>query len=152
DVPASPAGGVQRGVRILEDHLQLPSDLLQARSAQGGYVLASEPHLTGSGVEQTGDQPNGRALARARLADDAECLAWQYLETALFHRTDRAEVAPQHDATADLKLLDQAPHPQQWLGPNGMRSMRLDRAHATPSRPAGAEPDAAAEPVAAAGS
>ncbi len=62
---------VQRRVRVLEDHLHLAPDRLQARALQARDVAALEVDLAGGGLEQAHHQLRGRALAATGLAHDA---------------------------------------------------------------------------------
>src|SRR5690606_37349549 len=93
-----------RGQRVLEDHRHLLAAQrphpLRARADQ---LLAVEPDLPGDpgpgALVQAEDAEAGDALARARLADDAEGPAALQREGQAVHRLDQAvggrEVDPQ---------------------------------------------------------
>jgi hypothetical protein len=78
ELPAEPVERMQAGERVLEHHADaLAADLAELRAAHGQQVAPLEPGPAGD--VRAGDQAEqrlgGHALARARLADDAEGLA-----------------------------------------------------------------------------
>ena len=68
---------VQRRVRVLEDHLHLAAQRLAARAPRERRDVAAveRDRARSSASSSRSDQPRGRRLAAARLADDAERLA-----------------------------------------------------------------------------
>ena len=65
---------VERGVAVLEDHLHLFAEGVEIER-RGADRLAVEQDVSGVGRDDLHDQPGGRGLAAAGLADDAERLA-----------------------------------------------------------------------------
>ena len=74
-------GGVERGVGVLEDHLDGAQHLASLRfeHALAQHEVA-EAQLAAVGGQQTGDAVGERRLAAARLADQPEDLAGADLE------------------------------------------------------------------------
>src|SRR4030095_2763238 len=72
---ADPPARIERGVRILEDDLQLAAQLPQMRPARRDHVLALEDDLARVGFDQTKRGAPGRRLAAAGFANQAEGLA-----------------------------------------------------------------------------
>ena len=66
---------IERRVRILEDHLQVPALLAQLARRQVRQVRASEEHFAGRRLDQPQDRAAERGLAAAGLADQAQRLA-----------------------------------------------------------------------------
>ena len=66
---------IQRRIRILEDHLQLPPLLAQILATQLGQIDALEEDVSGGDRQQLGNQPAKRRLPAPRLADQADGLA-----------------------------------------------------------------------------
>ena len=64
--------GVQRRVRVLEDHLQVAAELAAILAADPGDVVALECDRARGDRRQAQDGPADRRLSRARLADEAE--------------------------------------------------------------------------------
>ena len=91
---ADGVAGVQRRVRVLEDHLYVPPQ--RAHLARGDVrdVAALEHDLPAGGLQQPGHEPAGRRLAAARLADQAQRLPRAYREVDPVHRPDRPDPAP----------------------------------------------------------
>ena len=71
---------VQRGVRVLEDHLDVATQRAHLPVGEVRDVVALEGDLAAGRLEQPGHQPRGGALAAAGLADDRERLAAAYVE------------------------------------------------------------------------
>ena len=78
DGRADPVTRVERGVGILEDHLD----------AMAGFSGIAETHLAASGGVQASDQAGQRGLAAARFTHQAEGLAPLDIKTNAFHGTD----------------------------------------------------------------
>ena len=77
---------VQRGLGVLEDHLHLPVEDLALVALRLVDVLAPEDHLAAGGLVEPDQDPPGRGLAAARLADEAEGLALVDGERDPIHR------------------------------------------------------------------
>ena len=71
---------VERGVRILEHELDVPTELLQPTTRQLQHVLTHEADLTRGRLNQAGERATGGRLAAARLAHEAKGLALLQLE------------------------------------------------------------------------
>jgi hypothetical protein len=97
---------VERGVRVLEDDLDVathPAHLLARRPAPVGTL---EDHLAGRRLLEPHEQPAERGLAATRLADDAEGLALVQVEA---HPVDGPDLPgdPAQDTPSDRVVLDQ---------------------------------------------
>ena len=66
--------GVEGGVRILEDHLDLASQRPELPLGQLGDLLAAVADAPAGGGDQAHQRPAQGGLAAARLADDSEHL------------------------------------------------------------------------------
>ena len=102
DLVAHLVEGVQRGQRVLEDHGHLgPAELPHPGRVRVGQFLAVQPDLAGDprlgAAVQAHDAQAGHALARARLADDAERAAAVHAERDAVHRLDQAVVGREVD-------------------------------------------------------
>jgi hypothetical protein len=97
---------VQRGVRILEDDLDLAPDRPHLTPLEARDVAAVEEDRAGRRLEQLDDRAPERRLAAARLADDAERLA---LADGKVDPVDCADGADGvlEDARLDRKVLDE---------------------------------------------
>ena len=75
DLVADAHPRVQRGLRILEDDLELAAPAPKLRSAQRQPVLAGEVDAARVGLQEPGDDPAGRRLSAPRLPHQTERLA-----------------------------------------------------------------------------
>jgi hypothetical protein len=66
---------IERGERVLEDHLDLAAQLLQGVRAGLGQVLALEQRPPRGRLLQPQDQPPDGGLAATRFADEPQGLA-----------------------------------------------------------------------------
>ncbi len=114
---------VQRGVRVLEDHLYVAAQRPHLPGAEVGDVPALELDLPLGRFQQPRDQPAHRRLAAARLAHHAEGLPRAYVEVEAVDGLDRADLALE-DALLDGEVLHQATDPEQGLGRRGGRGRR----------------------------
>jgi len=105
---------IQRGERILEHHLHLAAHVAECEAVLSADGEAVEQQLALVGLDQADQQPRGRGLAAARLADDAERLALGDGEVHAVDRLHRREGAVEH-AAAHREVLDQAAHREQRL-------------------------------------
>ena len=110
DDPPDAVARVERGERVLEDHLHPPPQRSHPLGAEVADVLAVEDDPAGRGLVQAQQRPAERGLAAARLAHQPERLAAPDIERDAVHRLDVADVAVEHDAAldreVDLEVLD----------------------------------------------
>src|SRR4029079_19413941 len=105
---------IQRRVGILENDLHLAADRAQRLRVQAGDVLAVEPDLARSRLDQPQDATARGRLAATRFAYEPERLAGLDLEAHSVdgvHPVDRAR----EQAAPDRKVLDQVLDAQQRL-------------------------------------
>jgi hypothetical protein len=99
---------VQRGVRILEHHLQAAAERQQLLAAQAERVDAVEPHGAGVGALQHQQCSCQRGLSAAGLADQAKRLAAAQVEA---DAVKRAQLL----LSGDLERLAQIANLEQLL-------------------------------------
>jgi hypothetical protein len=109
------APGIQRGIRILEDDLQLAAQGAQRRAGGCAHVLAAIDDLARVGLDQPQDRPARRRLAAAGLADDAEGLARADLEADAVDRA-HGHGGGARQAAAGGEVLAQAAHGEDGVG------------------------------------
>ncbi len=119
--------GVQRGVGVLEHHLDVPADRLQRAPGQLGDVLALVEDLAGGRLLQHHQQLGDRGLAASGLAHYAERLALEEVEGDAVDRLDRPDLLLEEDALGEREVLDQVAHLQDRLAPLDRRLDRGDR-------------------------
>ena len=148
---------VQRRVRVLEDHLQVPALRAQLTLGQADELLAAQLHAAAGRAHEPEQRAAERRLARARLADQAEHLALVEVERDAvdgLHRAAaaageaRAEAPVQREVDLEVADLDQRlawrppwrvmlppprPAPRARAGPPGPRGCLPSRAASTPS-------------------
>jgi hypothetical protein len=107
DDRADGLAGVQRRVRVLEDHLHLAVKALQPVALALRDVLAVEQDLPRGRVEQPHQEPGGRALTAAGLADQPKRLAVVDVERHAVDGLDRPDLALEDDPARDREVLDQ---------------------------------------------
>ena len=110
DHPPDRVARVQRGVRVLEDHLHPLPQRPQLALAHVRDVGAVEEDRAAGGLVQAQQRPADRRLAAARLADEPERLAALDRQRDAVDRLHVADV-PVHDDPApdrepDLEILD----------------------------------------------
>jgi hypothetical protein len=71
---------VERGEGVLKDDLHIAAQAAHFARARREQVPAFEVNSAGGRLDQAQDEPAERALARARFADEAECLARMNVE------------------------------------------------------------------------
>ena len=103
---------VQRCVRVLEDDLHVARQRTQLVLAQRRDILALEPDLARSRLDQTQDATPGRALAAARFADHAERFTGVDVETHAVDRVHLVDHTPEHPAR-EQEVFDEMLHLQQ---------------------------------------
>ena len=82
---ADPAAGVERGDRVLEDHLQVGPNPAKVLTLEAGEILTGVDHLTRGDVDQADDGSGDGRLAAAGLTHDPEGLALNDVEAHLRH-------------------------------------------------------------------
>ena len=80
DDVADPTTRVERGDRVLEDHLHARTKLSQVARAELGDRGAAEDHRAGVGTRHLHERPAGRGLAGTGFAHEAEGLTRQDVE------------------------------------------------------------------------
>ena len=141
-----PVGGVDRGVRILEDHRHVAAvGEPVTPPAQRADRLALEPDLTGIRRVDQGQQPGDRALAAAALADQRDDLPAPDAEADVVDRVQRL-LRPE---AGEAELPGNVVHLEQrsrrglrwraaaWTGAGAASATRADRPARVPV-PAGA--------------
>ena len=111
--------GIQRRVRVLEDHLHLAPQRAHGARPQVRDVAAVEYDLPGRRLDESHQHPRGRGLAAARLAHDAQCLAADHVERDIVHAADQPDAAAEDDAPVDRKVFGQPGHRHQRIGRGG---------------------------------
>src|SRR5262249_29321735 len=107
DDEADPLPRVQRGVRILEDHHHLPPDRPHLGARELRDVVAAEDQSARSGFEQSHDAAGHGRLTAARLADNAERLAFAQREADAVDRLHRGNLLLEDDSAGDWKMLEE---------------------------------------------
>ena len=97
------AARVERGDRVLEDHLQLDPRRPQLVLGEAGELLPLEVDRPARGGRQLHDGAAGGGLAAARLAHEAEGLALGEVEADVGHRVHPASLAGRE---LHLEVLD----------------------------------------------
>ena len=104
DDPADAVARVERGERVLEDHLHPPTQRAEVALAQPRDVLPVEEDPAVGGLVQAQDRaPDGR-LAAARLADEPERLPAADREADVVDRAYVAHVAVEHEPALDREV------------------------------------------------
>ena len=128
ELPAHPAGGVERRHRVLEHHRQRGAEQVPLRLRVGGAQVGAEQleagRLDAAGVaDQAGDGQRGQGLAGARLPDDADRLAPSYREGDPADRADRAG----RSGEGDLEVADVEDQVGRGVDVVGRGLVALDR-------------------------
>ena len=152
-IPPDRVPRVQRGVGVLEDHLDVTAQRPHLPGPQVRDVVAVEHDAARGRLEQPGEQPPGRGLAAAGLADHAQRLAGGDGEADVVDRLHRADLLPPDDAPGDREMLGQPGDLEEGAARvvhGAERAGRAHRgAHASPWGAAGARPPAGYAPAAA---
>jgi hypothetical protein len=121
-------GRVERGVGVLEDHLQVGAQLAELPLRRPHHLVARVPDAAGGRAHQPQQRPSERRLAAARLADHAENLALADVEADAVDGTHHAGVAaqqPRQAAAAQLVVDLEVVDGDQRLGVPGRDGLRL---------------------------
>ena len=130
-----PVGGVDRGVRILEDHRHVAAvGEPVTPPAQRADRLALEPDLTGIRRVDQGQQPGDRALAAAALTDQRDDLPAPDAEADVVDRVQRLlrPEAGQAELPGNVVHLEQrsrrgCAYGGAWTGAGAASATRADR-------------------------
>src|SRR5204863_4306905 len=114
-----------RRERVLEDHLEVPSDLPELLALELGDVLPFEEELPLGRLEQPHDDPRERGLAAARFSDEAERFARVDLQVDAVDSVHVPDVLLEQDPPRDREVLLDALEADQ-----GLPGPRLDLRHA----------------------
>src|SRR5919198_10596 len=82
---------VERGVRVLEDHLHPPAHAAHLLAGKARELGAIELHRAGGRLVELEDRAPRRRLAATRLADETKRLALLDEEIDAVDRADRAD-------------------------------------------------------------
>ncbi len=104
--------GVERGVRILEDHLQVAAHGPHQPLVQRGQFPSGHRDRARGRLDEPGQQPCDGGLAAAGLADQTQCLSRVYPHR---HTVDRPDLSdePPGQAVPYREPLDQVARLQQ---------------------------------------
>ena len=116
-IPPDGVPRVQRRVRVLEDHLDVAAQRAHLAHGQVGDVMSVEHDPPAGRLQQPGEQPPGRGLAAAGLADQAQRLPGGHREVHLVHGLDRADLLAEDDAPGHREVLHQRGHLEQGVAP-----------------------------------
>jgi hypothetical protein len=105
---------IHRGIRILEDELEICPQAAQPAAVEPGQFQSVEPHAAGGRADQLQDALAHRGLATTGLADQRQRAATRYLQRHPVHGIDLAGHAPEH-ALVDGEMHLEAIHLQQRL-------------------------------------
>ena len=136
---------VQRGVGVLEDHLQVAAHLAHLATVELRQVLALEDHLAGGRLVELQDGATGRGLAATGLAHQTERLTLLDVEGDAVDGLDRADLALEDDPLGQREVHHQVLDLEQRLLPlpllvalsrlgGGAVSLRSSRASFRPVR------------------
>ena len=116
---------VQRRLRVLEDHLHLPSQGAQLAPAGVTDVTAAEADRSRGRLEQADQSARERRLAAARLADDTQRLTLHQLEGDVIHGVHVRDGAVEQEAGLNGEMDDHMFSLQQRQWPGLARPLRL---------------------------
>ena len=92
--------GIERGVGILEDHLHLPPEIMQAAPVQMCHILSVDADIPGSGFVDAHNGPAQGGLAAPGFADQAKGFAGFNGEGDIVDRMD--QLFGRKDALGDI--------------------------------------------------
>jgi hypothetical protein len=107
--------GVERGVGVLEDHLDLAPYRAHLARPHMGDVVSVDHDLAAGRLVEPGQQAPGGGLAAPRFADQAEGLPLGHGQVDSVHGADRAHLVPEHHAAGDGEMPDQPADPEQHV-------------------------------------
>src|SRR5690242_19574674 len=97
---------VERGVRVLEHHLQIAAQRPELPPGQPGDVPALEHDRAAGQREKPGDAPGQGGLTAPGLADQAKRLPGAEFEADVVHRVHPGYLALEQDSLAYWEVLD----------------------------------------------
>src|SRR5258708_22490636 len=115
DDGSHPLAGVQRRVRVLEDHLHVAADRPERAPGEPRDVLAVEDDRSAGQLLQPDDATAEGGFAAAGLADQAERLPGPDLDADVVDGVHPAHLALEHDPALDREVLLQMLDPQQHV-------------------------------------
>jgi hypothetical protein len=95
---------IQRGIRILEDDLQVAPVLAHRLGREAGQFLALELHRSGGRLDQAHHRLGGRRLAAAGFTDQRQRFAARHPERHVVDRLDRRPRRRQPAARCEVVL------------------------------------------------
>ncbi len=105
--------GVQRGVRILKNHLHPAAHAPQGPAFEFGQLHAVQENPACSGTLQLQDGPPGAGLAATALSHQPQCLSFTNEERDAVDGAHRTHLAPEQDAPVHWIVLLESFHPHQ---------------------------------------
>src|SRR5581483_4484729 len=115
DDAADGLAGIERGERVLEDHLHVPAPFAEGPALEVGDVLALELDGALRNVVQTHDHASEGGLAAPRLAHEPDGLARVDVEIHAVDGVHVADVLLEDDPPGDREVLLDAAKPDQRL-------------------------------------
>ena len=117
---------IERGKRILKDHLHIAPGLAQGTARQAKHIGPVEHHLARLRLNQTQQGPPGRGFAATGFPHKAQRLAPVYMERDIFDRMDLRH-GPAEKPALDRKAGGQVADLQQHLiaAGDGFRGLAL---------------------------
>jgi hypothetical protein len=82
---ANAHAGIERGERVLKDHLHLAALGAQSLAGQGQHVVTFEENFSFVGFDQPKQDPRERCLSAVAFADDGKCFTGGDLEGHVVH-------------------------------------------------------------------
>jgi hypothetical protein len=82
---ANAHAGIERGERVLEDHLHLAALGAQSLAGQGQHVVTFEKNFSFVGFDQAKEDPRERCLSAAAFANNGECFAGGDFQAHVVH-------------------------------------------------------------------
>ena len=98
---------IERGVRILENHLQVAAHLAHVAAVELGQILALKDDLALGRLVELQNRAAGGRLAATRLADEPQCLTLLDIERDAVDRLNRANLPLEDDSPRQREMHDQ---------------------------------------------
>jgi hypothetical protein len=118
---------IQGLVRILENHLEVPSESEEIAALKAGDILSLEIDVAFGRVLEPCDEPARRRLAAPGFTDEPEDFALVQVEADSIHGVDLNRIAPQglEEASLELEVFFQVLHPDDDPVARGRRRLFL---------------------------
>ena len=94
---------VERGIRILKDHLHVLARAAQLGAGQLRDVDVAEHHAPAGGLDEPQHRASERRFSASRLADEPQGLTWQNVQRHAVNRFDNTVAA---EIEVDLQVSD----------------------------------------------